>query len=280
MAVVLGLTRLAFFAAQEDAAQARGLEAARSGVPPPPEELLAALARAAVSVAVAAGGGLGRGGGRPRPERASGTGSQPSDGGSNSSAAAASAAAGGGGGAGAVFDGALESALDAVGPQRGLLYLRYALPPDAGQVTVTAHPGGMRRGHTEGQLVAAALQLRRLARVVGARAAASRVALGEDKAARGGQGGAAGLARLLRAGGCALQEALGALAEAFAAPGAALPYGWRLRAAAGVAVAELLPLDPPRFTLGAHRPLPSPSGKHSEGLRPVRSACSRERAGC
>ncbi|KXZ41406.1 hypothetical protein GPECTOR_487g433 [Gonium pectorale] len=243
----------------------------RSGLqpPPPPEELVAALARVAVDAAVAAaaggsdsgGGGGGAGGAETDKTAAARRGSLVIDAGSNGDSAgsycmptAGDGGSGGGGGgssdSGARSKALLAAALAAVGPHRGLLSLRHMVydSPVMGVGGRTSYKvAGRRLG--EAQLVAAAVQLRRLARHLGTVAATPPPPSG-PAAAGGPAANAAGLSSLLSEGGVqVLREALAELNEAFEA-GGALPYSWKLRSALAALAAELLPLDTNRFVPG------------------------------
>ncbi|GIL62724.1 hypothetical protein Vafri_16893, partial [Volvox africanus] len=182
--------------------------------PPPPEELVAALARVAVTSAVAVGADI-------------------------SFSAAARVA--------------LNVAETALGAERGLLSLRF-VRYDEPRSTSTGIPTYKVVGRqvSEYQMVVAAVQLRRLARHLGTSGAAAFKADGGDGDGDGGgsAANAPGLDQLLAAGGVhVLRDAVRAMDEAFNTNDF-VPYSWQLRAAVAALTVELLPLNMPRFSPG------------------------------
>ncbi|GLI66205.1 hypothetical protein VaNZ11_009905, partial [Volvox africanus] len=180
--------------------------------PPPPEELVAALARVAVTSAVAVGA-------------------------DSSSAVAARVA--------------LNVAETALGPEGGLLSLRF-VRYDEPRSTTTGIPTYKVVGRRvlENQMVVAAIQLRRLARHLGTSVAAAIKADGGDGDGGGGASNAPGLDRLLVVGGVqVLRDAVHAMDEAFNTNDF-VPYSWQLRATVAALTVELLPLNMPRFSPG------------------------------
>lgn len=211
--------------------------------PPPPEELVSELASVAVTACIAAGQAAAEAHGVAAEAAAAGN-SYAGD--RDAAAHAAHVAAG-------AAQAALGYALRILGPAEGALSIQHR---HTGAVYGTGTPAtsGGRPGQdptkavwTEPQLLAAAVQLRRLARHLATTGAAIAAAASSSNDAHVKE---QYLDRLLvEGGGTALQDALAEVNAAFETNWH-MPYSWRFRGQLAALVVELIPLHAERFALG------------------------------
>ncbi len=215
-------------------------------VPPPPEELVSELASVAVTACIAAG----QAAAEAHAAAAAAAGAAGSHAGGRDAAAHAAHAAAG------AAEAALSSALRILGPAEGALSLQQhhsgAVYGSGTPATAGGRPGQdpTKAVWTEPQLLAAAVQLRRLARhLATAGAAIAAAASGSDEAHVAAVGEQYLDRLLVEGGGTALQDALAEVNAAFETNWH-MPYSWRFRAQLAALVVELIPLQVERFALG------------------------------